>query len=58
MGEILRTPIPYTNIPILVPLVLATIWLLLRSRATELASGVDGVVGKGQPVILEFFSNT
>jgi len=58
MGEILRTPVPYTDIPILLPLVLFTIWLLLRGRATRLEAGVDGVVGKGQPVILEFFSNT
>lgn len=60
MGEILRTPIPYTEIPILLPVVLLAIWLFLRNRATELSpsSGLDGVVGQGQPVVLEFFRNT
>jgi len=60
MIEILRTPIPYTDIPILLPAVLLVVWLLLRSRATELSSssGIGGVIGQGQPVVLEFFRNT
>jgi hypothetical protein len=60
MGELLRTPIPYTDVPALLPIVLFVLWLLLRSRATELnpRSGLDGVVGQGQPVVLEFFRNT
>jgi hypothetical protein len=34
--------------------------LLLRNRATDLSAerGLDGVVGQGQPVVLEFFRNT
>jgi hypothetical protein len=60
MGGLLRTPIPYTNMPILVPVVLLALWLLLRSRATDLGEGVgiDAVVGQGRPVVLEFFRNT
>jgi len=60
MMELLRTPIPYTDIPILLPFVLWAVWMLLRSRATELnpSSGLDGVIGQGQPVVLEFFRNT
>ena len=60
MMELLRTPIPYTNLPVLLPLVLAAVWMLLRSRATELSpsSGLDGVIGQGQPVVLQFFRNT
>lgn len=60
MSELLRTPIPYTDIPILLPIVLAAVWLLLRNRATELSpsAGLGGVIGQGQPVVLEFFRNT
>ena len=60
MMELLRTPIPYTDLPVLLPLVVFTVWMLLRSRATELSpnSGLDGVIGQGQPVVLEFFRNT
>ncbi len=60
MSELLRTPIPYTDIPILLPIVLAAVWLLLRNRATELSpsTGLGGVIGQGQPVVLEFFRNT
>lgn len=60
MSEILRTPIPYTDLPVLLPVVLLALWLLLRNRATELSpgSGLESVIGRGQPVVLEFFSNT
>lgn len=60
MGELLRTPIPYTDIPVLIPVVLLALWLLLRNRATDLGPGVgiDAVVGQGRPVVLEFFRNT
>lgn len=60
MSEILQTPVPFTHVPILVPVVLLAIWLLLRNRATELdpGTGLDGIIGQGRPVVLEFFSNT
>jgi hypothetical protein len=40
--------------------VLAIAWLALRSPATALDSAADvtGQIGKGQPVVLYFFSNT
>ena len=60
MGELLQTPVPFTDVPALIPIVLLALWFLLRNRATELSpeSGLDGVVGQGQPVVLEFFRNT
>jgi hypothetical protein len=60
VSEILQTPFPYTDIPLLFPLALIVVWLLLRSRATELSpsGGLNGVIGQGQPVVLEFFRNT
>ena len=60
MIELLQTPVPFTDIPALIPIALIVVWLLLRSRATELSpsSGLDGVIGQGQPVVLEFFRNT
>ncbi len=60
MIELLQTPFPFTNIPVLLPVALLAVWLLLRNRATELSpsSGLDGVIGQGQPVVLEFFRNT
>ena len=34
-----------------------TFFLLLRNRATRI-SGLDEVLGRGEPVIIEVFSNT
>ncbi len=60
MSEILQTPIPFTDIPILLPAVLLVLWLLLRNQATALSpgAGLDDIVGQGRPVVLEFFRNT
>jgi hypothetical protein len=37
--------------------VAVALFLLLRNRATRI-SGLDGIIGQGQPVIVEVFSNT
>ena len=60
MGELLSTPIPGTDIPILLVAGLLGLWLFLRSRATELGStsALDAMLGRGQPVVLQFFKNT
>ena len=60
MSEWLQTPIPYTDFPAIIPIVLLALWFLLRNHATELSpeKGIDGVIGQGQPVVLEFFRNT
>ena len=41
-------------------LVAASLWLVFRTRATQLtsASSLDGLLGDGQPAVLEFFGNT
>lgn len=60
MGELLQTPIPFTDVPAIFPIIVVALWFLLRNRSTELSpeSGIDGVIGQGQPVVLEFFRNT
>ena len=46
------------------PLIVGTIvlggWLFLRTQATPLASvsSLDHLLGRGEPVVLEFFGNT
>ena len=46
------------NWPTLVFLVgVAAFFILFRNRATKV-DGVDALLGKGQPVIVEVFSNT
>jgi hypothetical protein len=42
---------------VLVLAVAVALFLLLRNRATRI-SGLDGILGQGQPVIVEVFSNT
>ena len=37
--------------------VILALFLLLRNRATRI-SGLDEVLGQGEPVIIEVFSNT
>jgi len=37
--------------------VILVLFLLLRNRATRI-SGLDGILGQGEPVIVEVFSNT
>ena len=34
------------------------LFLLLRNRATRVSGGLDEILGQGQPVIVEVFSNT
>lgn len=48
------------GLPIVMAALLLGVWLTLRTRATPFASpsAVDGAIGAGQPVVLEFFSNT
>lgn len=60
IGELLRITVPYTDVPVIVPIALISLWLLLRSRATDLASSsaLDKIIGRGRPVVLEFFKNT
>lgn len=36
---------------------IVALFLLLRNRATRI-SGLDAIVGQGEPVIVEVFSNT
>ena len=60
MGELLSTPIPGTDIPILLVAGLIGLWLFLRSKATDLgsSSALNAMLGLGQPVVLQFFKNT
>lgn len=60
MSEWLWTSIPYTDVPIVLVVVLVGLWFVLRNRATDLgsASALDARIGQGRPVVLEFFSNT
>ena len=39
---------------------LIAVFLMLRNRPTEVASlaGLEAMVGRGQPAIIEFYSNT
>lgn len=37
---------------------LAALFLLLRNRATDVEGGLDALIGGGQPLILEVYSNT
>jgi hypothetical protein len=38
--------------------VILLLFLLLRNRATRVSGGLDQILGNGQPVIVEVFSNT
>jgi hypothetical protein len=38
--------------------VIVLLFLLLRNRATRVSGGLEEILGKGQPVIVEVFSNT
>jgi hypothetical protein len=38
--------------------VILLLFLLLRNRATRVSGGLDEILGNGQPVIVEVFSNT
>jgi hypothetical protein len=49
--------IPVLDVPAVVVAGLVGLWLLVRNRATPLDSSaeLDAVVGRGDPVVLEFF---
>ena len=53
----LLVEIPVLDIPVVVVAALVGLWLLLRNKATPLdsTSELDGLVGQGDPVVLEFF---
>ena len=55
--EWLLIEIPGTDIPVLLVAGLIGLWLLIRNRQTaiEPGEGLEGVVGRGEPVVLEFF---
>lgn len=60
MSDLIWTPIPGTDLPILVVVAAIGLWLLLRQRTTELGPGEDleALIGAGRPVVLQFFKNT
>ena len=53
----LLVEIPVLDIPVVVVAAVVGLWFLLRNKATPLASTseLDGLVGQGDPVVLEFF---
>jgi hypothetical protein len=38
--------------------IILLLFFLLRNRATRVSGGLDEILGNGQPVIVEVFSNT
>lgn len=60
MSDLIWTPIPGTDLPIVVVVGLIGAWLYLRHRATRLdsESSLDAMIGAGRPVVLQFFKNT
>ena len=60
MLELFWTPIPGTNLPIVVVAGLIGLWLFLRHKASDVgsSSALDAMLGNGQPVVLQFFKNT
>jgi hypothetical protein len=46
--------------PLIVVAIASGAWLFLRTPATPLASvaSLDELLGRGEPVVLEFFTNT
>jgi hypothetical protein len=60
MSDLLWTSVPGTDFPILLIVAVVALWLLVRNRATALASpsALDALIGRGEPVVLEFFGNT
>lgn len=53
----LLVDIPFTDVPVLLVAGLLAAWLLLRNRATEFGDsvGVDDLIGREEPVVLNFF---
>lgn len=57
--ELILTPIPGTDLPIVFVAGMTGLYLLLRTRATPIESraGLDRTLGRGEPTVLEFFGN-
>ena len=57
--EWLLVKIPVIDVPALFAVGLVGLWLLLRTRQTHLdpAVGLAGMLGRGEPTVLEFFGN-
>lgn len=55
--EWLMVEIPVLDVPVLLVAGLVALWLLVRNRETPLGSRseLDAVLGRGEPVVLEFF---
>lgn len=54
--EWLLIEIPGIDVPVLLVAGLIGLWLLVRNRQTPIDSGgLDAVIGRGEPVVLEFF---
>lgn len=53
----LMTEIPVLDIPVIWVLGAIGLWLLVRNRQTHIepGSGLQAVVGRGEPIVLEFF---
>ena len=53
----LLVEIPVIDVPVLLVAGLIGLWLLVRIRPTELEAegGLDAAIGRGEPVILNFF---
>lgn len=53
----LLVEIPFIDVPVLLVLGLIGFWFLVRNRQTPLepGRGLQGVVGRGEPLVLEFF---
>lgn len=60
MSDLVWTPIPGTDLPIVVVVALIGAWLYLRHRATRIdsAASLESMIGAGRPVVLQFFKNT
>lgn len=53
----LLVEIPFLDIPFVVVAALVGLWLLFRNRATPLdsSSELEELIGRGDPLVLEFF---
>lgn len=49
--------IPYIDVPAILVVGLVGLWLLVRNRETDFASDseLDAAIGRGEPVVLDFF---
>lgn len=53
----LLVQIPFVDVPVILVAGLLAAWILLRNRPTDLGdpAGLDDLVGRGEPVVLNFF---